>query len=129
MLPPFLTKVPLRVTAFAWLAIRGAILNMDILQRRKMIVVNACPMCLNTEELVGHHLLNCKIAQIIWKAILEWFGVSFVMPFLITFKHGSLFLSLKGQRLNGSAFMRRFGVFGRREIRNDLKESPFRLRP
>lgn len=73
-------KVPPRVTSFTWLALRGAILTMDNLRRRKMIVVNACPMCLGPEELGDHLLLNCKAAQRVWKSILSWFGVCYALP-------------------------------------------------
>lgn len=73
-------KAPFRVMAFAWLAVRGAILAMDNLRRRKRIIVNACHMCLAAEESVDYLLLNCKIAHCIWKSILGSFGVSGVLP-------------------------------------------------
>lgn len=38
------TKAPARGLTFGWLALRGKTLAMDNLQRRKMIVVNTCPM-------------------------------------------------------------------------------------
>ena len=48
---------------------------MDNLRRRKMIMVNACPMCLTEEESVDHLLLKCKLANSIWLSILRWFQV------------------------------------------------------
>lgn len=49
----------------------GGILNMDNLLRRKKILVIACPMCLANEETVDHLLLNCKVAQGLWLAVLS----------------------------------------------------------
>lgn len=54
-------KAPLRVIAFDWLALERKILTLDNLRKRKIIVVNACPMCLGDEELVEHLLLKCKV--------------------------------------------------------------------
>lgn len=62
-------KAPARVVAFGWLALQGKILAMDNLQKRKMIVVNACPICLTDEESVDHLLLNCKLAQWLWNLV------------------------------------------------------------
>lgn len=55
-------KAPPRVIAFGWIALRGEILTMDNLHRRKKIIVNACPMCL-ADEAVDHLLLRCRVAQ------------------------------------------------------------------
>lgn len=51
-------KAP-RVQAFGWLAIHGGILVIDNLRRRGVIVVNACPLCLEDEEIIDHLILNC----------------------------------------------------------------------
>lgn len=50
-------KIPPRVVAFGWLAVRGSILTMDNLRKRRILVVNACPMCLRAEETVDHLFL------------------------------------------------------------------------
>ena len=44
---------------------------MDNLRQSGKIVVNCCPMCIGDEESVDHHLLNCNVAQLISKCILE----------------------------------------------------------
>lgn len=66
-------KAPPRIIAFGWSTLLGGILTMDNLRRRRVLVVNACPMCLSDEETIDHLLRNCKTAQFIWKATLGWF--------------------------------------------------------
>ena len=73
-------KVPPRVAVFGWLALHGRILNLDNLRRRKIIIVNACPLCLASEETVDHLLLNCKVVQAVWKSVIGWFDCSWVLP-------------------------------------------------
>lgn len=67
---------PPRVIAFGWRAILGAILAMGNLRHRRVIIVNACLMCLTEEESIDHLLLNCSISQRLWKAIFSWFHVA-----------------------------------------------------
>ena len=67
------TKAPPRVIAFGWSALLGGVLTMDNLRRRKVIVVNACSMCLASEESIDPLLLNCPLAKCIWRSILSWF--------------------------------------------------------
>ena len=50
-----------RVMAFGWTALLRRILTMDNLRRQGLIIVNACPMCLASEQSIDH-LLNCPIA-------------------------------------------------------------------
>lgn len=45
-----------------------------------VIIVNACPMCLNDEENVDHLPLNCRVAQGLWSILFSWFGCSSVLP-------------------------------------------------
>lgn len=53
-----------RVIAFGWIAMQKKILALDNLRRRRLIVVNACPMCLNDEETVDHLLVQCRVLAI-----------------------------------------------------------------
>ena len=53
---------------------------MDNLKRQRVIVVNACPMCLAGEESIDHLLLNCSIAQHLWRSVLGWFHVYTPIP-------------------------------------------------
>ena len=48
---------------------------MDNLQRRRVIIVNACPMCLVGEEPVDHLMIYCSIAHHLWMSIFTWFHV------------------------------------------------------
>ncbi|RWR85191.1 serine/threonine-protein phosphatase 4 regulatory subunit 3-like protein isoform X1 [Cinnamomum micranthum f. kanehirae] len=49
-----------------WLAIQGRILTMDNLCRRKMIVINACSLCLAVEESTYHLLIHCDMENTLW---------------------------------------------------------------
>ena len=71
-------KAPPRVVIFGWLALRRRILTMDNLRRRDRIVINGCPICLRDEETVDHLMLICKIAWMIWKSVIKWFGCCWV---------------------------------------------------
>lgn len=51
----------------------GGILTMNNLGQRKVMMVNACPMCLAEKESIDHLWLNCKTAESMWKLILGWF--------------------------------------------------------
>lgn len=75
-----MSKTLSRVLAFGWLALKKSILTIDNLHRRKMIVVNACPLYLLVKESVGHLLLNCKLANRTWKSILNSFDCSWSLP-------------------------------------------------
>eukprot|EP00268_Persea_americana_P022762 TRINITY_DN2257_c1_g1_i1.p1 TRINITY_DN2257_c1_g1~~TRINITY_DN2257_c1_g1_i1.p1 ORF type:complete len:113 (-),score=8.22 TRINITY_DN2257_c1_g1_i1:477-815(-) len=65
------TKALPRVIAFGWTALLGGILTMDNLRRRKVIVVNACSMCLANEESIDHLILSCPLAQCILVALCQ----------------------------------------------------------
>ena len=53
---------------------------MDNLRRIGKIVVNCYPMCLGDEESLDYLLLNCNVAQVIWRSVVDWFGYSWVFP-------------------------------------------------
>ena len=73
------SKVPTRVLAFAWLVLRGSIFSLDNLRCRKLIVVNACPLCLSVEESVDHLLLRCPMVNEIWNSLIQSFDLSWVL--------------------------------------------------
>lgn len=68
--------VPPRVIAFAWLALRANILPMDNSCERRVIVVNAYPLCLADEKSIDHHLFNCRVAWAVWCSIIKKFDYS-----------------------------------------------------
>lgn len=74
------SKAPPRVLVFGWLMLQGSILTMDNLQRRGMVVVNACPLCISAKNQVDHSMLNYTMAYRIWITILNWFGCGRVLP-------------------------------------------------
>lgn len=110
-------KAAPRVLAFGWLALRGRILIMDNLWRR-VIVVNACPMCLEDES-IDHLLLNWKIAQCFWNAVFGWFGSSWVLSKsfldLLWLERCRLGL-LKAKRCGAPPFWPLYGSYGRNEM-------------
>eukprot|EP00268_Persea_americana_P033489 TRINITY_DN33165_c1_g2_i2.p1 TRINITY_DN33165_c1_g2~~TRINITY_DN33165_c1_g2_i2.p1 ORF type:complete len:146 (+),score=9.08 TRINITY_DN33165_c1_g2_i2:242-679(+) len=53
---------------------------MDNLKRQELYIVNACPVCFAGEESIDHLLLNCRIAQQLWRSTLDWFQVSKPLP-------------------------------------------------
>lgn len=48
------------VVAFGWLVVSRCVLTMDNQWKRRMIVVNGCPLCQGDAESVGHLLLSDK---------------------------------------------------------------------
>lgn len=46
-------RAPPRVVAFGWLTLCGSVLTMDNMRQRRMVIVSACPMCLEGEETVN----------------------------------------------------------------------------
>lgn len=46
----------------------------------KIILVNACPMCLVEEETADHLILTYRVAQVLWANVLRWFDHSWVFP-------------------------------------------------
>lgn len=61
-----------RVLAFSWFAILGCVLMMDNLWKRKVIVVNGCPIvlkrclsyCIKEAESMVHLLVNCSFTHL-----------------------------------------------------------------
>lgn len=73
-------NAPLHVIAFVRLALRGSIFTTYDMQKREMVILNACPLCLEAEEIVDHILLNCKIARRLWYLVLLLFDCCWVLP-------------------------------------------------
>ena len=60
------SKAPPRLRVFAWLVISNAVLTMDNLCRRNIIILNCCSMCLRDAESVDHLFLHCHMASFLW---------------------------------------------------------------
>ncbi|GFS31499.1 acyl-CoA N-acyltransferase with RING/FYVE/PHD-type zinc finger protein [Actinidia rufa] len=55
--------VPSKVCFFGWAAAKRAILTIDNLRRRKMVVIEWCYMCQRSAETTNHLLLHCDYAS------------------------------------------------------------------
>lgn len=70
------TKVPLRMTFFAWEAAKECILTLDILKRKGNTVVNRCYLCKANEESCNHLLLGCPMTYSIWSTVFGLMGLN-----------------------------------------------------
>jgi len=70
------TKVPLKVTFFAWAATLRKILTLDNLKKKCVIVIDKCCMCKMNGEFVDRLLLHCEVARPLWNAIFCCFSLS-----------------------------------------------------
>ena len=73
-------KAPPRSLVFGWLALKNRISTMDNLRRKGLVLVNACPLCLQDEESVEHLLLKCSFTHRVWTTVLDSFGCRWVLP-------------------------------------------------
>ena len=69
-----------RVAFFTWTAALGKILTADNLRKRNIVIVSWCCMCKIAEESIDHLFHHCPVAKELWDAILNLFGVHWVMP-------------------------------------------------
>ncbi|XP_057489420.1 uncharacterized protein LOC130775285 [Actinidia eriantha] len=63
-----------------WAVARGAILTIDNLRRRKIVVTKWCYMCKRNVETTDHLLIHCDVARELWRCVYAIFGVQWVMP-------------------------------------------------
>jgi hypothetical protein len=73
-------KAPQRVAFFVRKAPLGKILIFDNLRKRTIMVIEWCCMCKHGGESIDHLFLHCEVATKIWSALLQLFGVDWVMP-------------------------------------------------
>jgi len=73
-------NVPSRVAFFVWTATLGKSLTLDNLRKRNIIVMDWCSICKSVGESIDHLFLHCMMATELWRALLQWFGVEWVMP-------------------------------------------------
>ena len=76
----WIPRAPTKVCFFAWLAARGVILTAENLRKRGITLVSWCYMCKSSGEEVDHLLLHCPVSSALWRAILNLFGIQWVMP-------------------------------------------------
>nr|XP_009789470.1 PREDICTED: uncharacterized protein LOC104237089 [Nicotiana sylvestris] len=74
------TKMPTKVSCFAWTTLKGAILTQDNLCRRSFQIVNRCHMCKLNSESINHLFLHCTVAIDLWHMFFSIFGISWTLP-------------------------------------------------
>jgi hypothetical protein len=72
----WLTKAPLKVVFFAWVAALGKILTLDNLIKKCVIVIDRCCMSKMNGEFMDHLLLHYEVARALWNAIFSRFNLS-----------------------------------------------------
>lgn len=113
-------KAPPRIVVFGWIALRGRILTSDNFWLRGKIAVNACRMCLAGEETVDQLLLISKLAQFLWRSVLNWFGCIWVLPHTaipssIFLKPGVCLQEVQEEKsYRGLLYLWLFGDYGRK---------------
>ena len=57
------SRIPSKVCFFSWVVAKGAILTIDNLRKRRIVVTEWCYICKCNAESVDHLLLHCKSAS------------------------------------------------------------------
>ena len=76
----WVSRVPSKVCFFGWVATKGAILTIDNLRKRRIVVTEWCYMCKRNAETADHLLIHCDAASELWSLVFSIFGVQWVMP-------------------------------------------------
>ena len=74
---------PLRTCFFAWEAVWGKNLTIDMLMKRVWSMVNRCSLCKKNEKSVDHILIHCGKTRELWTLLLSSFGLVWVFPALV----------------------------------------------
>ena len=69
-----------KISFFAWEAMWGKALTLDLVQKRGWALANRCFMCFEKEETIDHLLLHCTKTRFLWDLPFNLFGVSWVLP-------------------------------------------------
>ena len=64
---------PLRTHFFAWEAVWGKFLTIDMLMKRGWSMVNRCNLCKDNEESADHILIHCGRTRELWTLLLFFF--------------------------------------------------------
>ena len=76
----WVSRVPSKVCFFGWATAKGAILTIDNLRKRRLIVTEWCYMCKRNAETTNHLLIHCDAASKLWNLFFSIFGIQWVMP-------------------------------------------------
>lgn len=77
------SKIPLKMTAFAWKACYNRIPTKLNLSSRNILPSNSsatCPFCSTEDETTDHLLFRCSFSQKVWMKLLKWWGFTSVTP-------------------------------------------------
>ena len=69
-----------KISFFAWEAMWGKALTLDLIQKRGWVLANRCFMCLEKEETIDHLPLHCIKTRVLWDLLFNLFGLSWVLP-------------------------------------------------
>lgn len=72
--------LPSKVTFFIWMAVKGHLPTIDLLQHRDMLIPNACYLCLYNAGSIDHIFIHCPYVVEIWEMFLKEIGLSWVFP-------------------------------------------------
>ena len=114
----------MRVSFFAWEAVRDKILTVDQLKRRGWSLPSKCYLCKGKEESAKHILLHYPKAIMLWHLVFAMFGVQWVMPLSIKdalFSWWVPLLGRKEKRPEEQLLCAYFGLYERRETKEPLK--------
>ena len=74
------TQVQPKITFFAWEAIWGKTLTLDLIQKKGWVLANRYFMCHKSEETIDHLLIHCAKTRVLWELLFSLVRVSRVLP-------------------------------------------------
>ena len=69
-----------KISFFAWEAMWGKALTLDLIQKRGWALANRCFLCHEKEEIINHLLLHYTKTRVLWNLFFTLVGVSWVLP-------------------------------------------------
>lgn len=84
----FFTKLwkspaPSKVLAFSWMSLLDRIPTRSNLALRRVLATGesrVCVLCGVEEESTNHLLLHCEVALKIWRKVMDWLEINFIIP-------------------------------------------------
>lgn len=80
------THSPFKVRTFVWWCFLNRISTKDQLRRRGILHSPydfPCTLCFQVEEDLGHLFFNCRMADVIWKKVVDWIQIDWVNEALL----------------------------------------------
>lgn len=79
----WVSGIPPKHCALAWLAVQGALPTAVFLEARGIpLTINQmfCSLCKSFMETTDHLMLHCVVSWSIWGRVVQWWGVSWALP-------------------------------------------------